>query len=222
MHLNAARQLMKRVPFADVLQAATEDSGDETDMYEDAPEFWAKQLERRGIRDVTAQQALSDARKFRELEYLVRALDSLETVASLAELTNEYVLFAKMRMIMLLTGHREQKKKAGFWPAIGEEVKNTKENMQPLLKNWLLVGIEGKSIHTSKTPPKLTIKQKVIMNYKTFVRLISPRQSWHISVHCTSQALACPGTTFWNAWSSPLSLQSVTRIFRQRLWKLGE
>ncbi|RBR12328.1 uncharacterized protein FIESC28_08667 [Fusarium coffeatum] len=126
MHLNAARQLMKRVPFADVLQAATEDSGDETDMYEDAPEFWAKQLERRGIRDVTAQQALSDARKFRELEYLVRALDSLETVASLAELTNE-----------------EQKKKAGFWPAIGEEVKNTKENMQPLLKNWLLVGIEA-------------------------------------------------------------------------------
>jgi nuclear pore complex protein Nup107 len=98
MHLNAARQLMKRVPFADVLQAATEDSGDETDMYEDAPEFWAKQLERRGIRDVTAQQALSDARKFRELEYLVRALDSLETVASLAELTNEYVLYAKIHM----------------------------------------------------------------------------------------------------------------------------
>ncbi|OBS27423.1 hypothetical protein FPOA_01365 [Fusarium poae] len=125
MHLNAARQLMKRVSFADVLQAATEDSSDEMDIYEDIPEFWAKQLERRDIRDVTPQQALSDARKFRELENLVRALDSLETVASLAELTNE-----------------EQKKNAGFWPAIGEEVKNTRENMQPLLKGWLLVGIE--------------------------------------------------------------------------------
>jgi nuclear pore complex protein Nup107 len=89
MHLNAARQLMKRVSFADVLQAATEDSSDEMDIYEDIPEFWAKQLERRDIRDVTPQQALSDARKFRELENLVRALDSLETVASLAELTNE-------------------------------------------------------------------------------------------------------------------------------------
>jgi nuclear pore complex protein Nup107 len=91
MHLNAARQLMKRVSYEDVWQVATQDSGDEMDMYEDTPELWAKQLERRGIRDVTPQQALSDARKFRELENLVQALDSLETVASLAELTNEYV-----------------------------------------------------------------------------------------------------------------------------------
>ncbi|KAF9767923.1 hypothetical protein IL306_014863, partial [Fusarium sp. DS 682] len=125
MHLNAARQLMKRVPFSDVLQAATEDSGDEMELFEDIPEFWARQLDRRGIRDVTPQQALSDARKFRELENLVRALDSLETVASLAELKNE-----------------EQKKKREFWAAIADEVKNTKENMQPLLKNWLLVDIE--------------------------------------------------------------------------------
>jgi nuclear pore complex protein Nup107 len=48
--------------------------------------------------------------------------------------------------MLILTRRREQKKKAGFWPAIGEEVKNTKDNMQPLLKNWLLAGIEGKSI----------------------------------------------------------------------------
>ncbi|KAF4449329.1 hypothetical protein F53441_7379 [Fusarium austroafricanum] len=125
MHLSAARQLMKRVPFSDALQAVTDDSGDDIELYEDAPEFWAKHLDRRGIHDVTPQQVLSDARKFRELENLVRALDSLETVASLAELTNE-----------------EQKKKREFWTAIGEEVKNTKENMLPLLKNWLLVGIE--------------------------------------------------------------------------------
>ncbi|KAL5617171.1 hypothetical protein FOBRF1_005919 [Fusarium oxysporum] len=125
MHLSAARQLMKRVPFSEVLHAATEESGDEIELYEDIPEFWARQLDRRGIRDVTPQQALSDARNFRELENLVRALDSLETVASLAELTNE-----------------DQKKKREFWNAIGDEVKNTKENMQPLLKNWLLVGIE--------------------------------------------------------------------------------
>ncbi|KAF4338251.1 nuclear pore [Fusarium beomiforme] len=125
MHLNAARQLMKRVPFSEVLQAATEESGDEIELYEDTPQFWARQLDRRDIRDVTPQQALSDARKFRELENLVRALDSLETVASLAELTNE-----------------EQKKKLEFWAAIADEVKNTKENIQPLLKNWLLVDIE--------------------------------------------------------------------------------
>ncbi|KAJ4272345.1 Nucleoporin nup84 [Fusarium torreyae] len=125
MHLSAARQLMKRVPFLDVLQAATDESGEEPDWYENAPEFWGKHLGRRGIRDVTPQQALSDARKFRELENLVRALDSLETVASLAELANE-----------------EQTKKREFWATIGNEVKNTKDNMQPLLSDWLLAGIE--------------------------------------------------------------------------------
>lgn len=52
-----------------------------------------------------------------------------------------------MNVNLILTKCREQKKNAGFWPAIGEEVKNTRENMQPLLKGWLLVGIEGKSTH---------------------------------------------------------------------------
>ncbi|KAF4947229.1 hypothetical protein FGADI_10537 [Fusarium gaditjirri] len=144
MHLSAARQLMKRVPFSEVLHAATEESGDEMELYEDIPEFWARQLDRRGIRDVTPQQALSDARNFRELENLVRALDSLETVASLAQLTNEYAKkeHAEAGTAMMLTGYRDQKKKREVWTAIGDEVKNTKENMQPLLKNWLLAGIE--------------------------------------------------------------------------------
>ncbi|KAF4416176.1 nuclear pore [Fusarium acutatum] len=144
MHLSAARQLMKRVPFSEVLHAATEENGDEMELYEDIPEFWARQLDRRGIRDVTPQQALSDARNFHELENLVRALDSLETVASLAELTNEYAKIenAGAGTAMILTRDRDQKKNREFWNAIGDEVKNTKENMQPLLKNWLLVGIE--------------------------------------------------------------------------------
>ncbi|KAF5705979.1 hypothetical protein FGLOB1_7696 [Fusarium globosum] len=144
MHLSAARQLMKRVPFSEVLHAATEENGDEIELYEDIPEFWARQLDRRGIRDVTPQQALSDARNFRELENLVRALDSLETVASLAELTNEYAKIENpgAGMANILTRDRDQKKNREFWNAIGDEVKSTKENMQPLLKNWLLVGIE--------------------------------------------------------------------------------
>ncbi|KAF5719291.1 hypothetical protein FMUND_4787 [Fusarium mundagurra] len=144
MHLSAARQLMKRVPFSEVLHAATEENSDEMELYEDIPEFWARQLDRRGIRDVTPQQALSDSRNFRELENLVRALDSLETVASLAELTNEYAKIenAGAGTAMILTRDRDQKKNREFWNAIGDEVKNTKENMQPLLKNWLLVGIE--------------------------------------------------------------------------------
>ncbi|KAM5356291.1 hypothetical protein ACJ41O_002937 [Fusarium nematophilum] len=125
LHLNAARQLMKRVPFADVLQAATDDDGTGGDWYEDSAEFWATHLDRRAINDVKPQQVAADARKFRELESLVRALDSLETVASLAMFANE-----------------DDPKPRDFWPKIGDEIKNTKENMQPLLSNWLLVGIE--------------------------------------------------------------------------------
>lgn len=88
MHLNAARQLMKRVPFAAVLSGLAEQDELEAAWFEDT-EFWAQQLERSQISDVTAQQVTADARNFRELESLVRALDSLETIASLVELVGE-------------------------------------------------------------------------------------------------------------------------------------
>ena len=31
-----------------------------------------------------------------------------------------------------------------FWHRVGDEIKAAKDNMQPLLKNWLLAGIESK------------------------------------------------------------------------------
>ncbi|KAK7398017.1 Nucleoporin nup84 [Neonectria punicea] len=124
MHLNAARQLMKRVPFTGVLSGLVEQEELEAAWFED-PEFWAQQLERSQLSDVTAQQVTADARNFRELEALVRALDSLETIASLVELVGE--LPAKNREL---------------WGQVGGEIKNAKENMQPLLSTWLLVGIE--------------------------------------------------------------------------------
>ncbi|KAH8735427.1 nuclear pore protein 84/107 [Ilyonectria robusta] len=123
MHLNAARQLMKRVPFVDVTTGFTEQ--DEAGTWFEDNELWTQQLERSGITGVTAEQVAADARNFRELESLVRALDSLETIASLVELSGE-----------LPASNR------GFWDQVGNEIKNTKENMQPLLNNWLLVGIE--------------------------------------------------------------------------------
>lgn len=87
MHLNAARQLMKRVPFVDVLTGFTEQ--DEAGTWFEDNELWTQQLERSGITGVTAEQVAADARNFRELESLVRALDSLETIASLVELSGE-------------------------------------------------------------------------------------------------------------------------------------
>lgn len=87
MHLNAARQLMKRVPFVDVLTGFTEQH--EAGTWFEDNELWTQQLERSGITGVTAEQVAADARNFRELECLVRALDSLETIASLVELSGE-------------------------------------------------------------------------------------------------------------------------------------
>lgn len=220
LHLNAARQLMRRVSFADVLQAATEDDSAEAGWYEDTPEFWVKHLDRRGILDVTPDQVASDARKFRELEALVRALDSLETVASFSELTNEYVEFVE-RVPGIDTNRksRESVKSREFWASIGEEVKNSKETMQPLLNNWLLVGIEGESrIVANRKCFVLMLKQRATRNCGISARPISPRRFWPISARCTLQAPACRETTCWSAWSLLPSLQSAARICRQASW----
>ncbi|KAF7542886.1 hypothetical protein G7Z17_g11201 [Cylindrodendrum hubeiense] len=133
MNLNAARQLMKRVPFADVVAGFTTQEEQEGAWFEDI-EFWAQQLEGSQISGVTAEQVAADARNFRELESLVRALDGLETIASLVELLGE-----------LPPMNHE------IWGELGIEIKATKENMGPLLRNWLLVGIEGELSHIKST-----------------------------------------------------------------------
>ncbi|KAF7545620.1 hypothetical protein G7046_g9522 [Stylonectria norvegica] len=124
LHLNAARRLMKRVPFAEVVARLSEEAEVDANWEEDI-EFWAQSLERNDITDVSAATVFADARNFRELECLVMALDSLETIASLAELSNE-----------VPSASRE------FWGKVGDEIKNTKEHMQPLLSHWLLAGIQ--------------------------------------------------------------------------------
>ncbi|KAH6895152.1 nuclear pore protein 84/107 [Thelonectria olida] len=122
LHLDAARQLMKRVPFGEIVAALT--GQDEIDNYWFGDiTFWAQQLENHQIPDVKPERVASDARNYRELESLVQALDSMETVASMAHLATEAP---------------ERK----FWTEVGVQVKSTKETMQPLLSNWLITGIE--------------------------------------------------------------------------------
>jgi nuclear pore complex protein Nup107 len=62
-----------------------QDEFDET-WYDDV-DFWAQQLERSGITGVKPEVVLRDARTFRDLESLVKALDSLETVGSMVEIS---------------------------------------------------------------------------------------------------------------------------------------
>ncbi|CAM1507317.1 Fc.00g069580.m01.CDS01 [Cosmosporella sp. VM-42] len=124
LHLNAARRLMQRVPFADVLGGLSEQEEVEGAWIDDV-EFWAQQLERSEIRDVTPRRVIADARNFRELECLVRALDNLEDIGS-----------------MTVLSHEAPPTDRKFWGQTGDCIQATKEHMRPLLKNWLIPSIE--------------------------------------------------------------------------------
>ncbi|OAA79556.1 Nuclear pore protein 84/107 [Akanthomyces lecanii RCEF 1005] len=132
MHLNAARQLMRRVPFSDMLRRIMEQDESEAPQIEDV-RFWEDQLERSNILDEKPEQVVSDARNFRDLEAIVAALDSLETIASLVILSAE----------MPATNRK-------FWAGVGDGIKAAKENMQPLLKGWLVASIADGDEELSK------------------------------------------------------------------------
>jgi nuclear pore complex protein Nup107 len=88
MHLLAARRLMERVSFHEIMQGTGLDDDDEA---MDRITFWSDQLKEKNITSVAPEKVMADARNFRELESLVRALDSLETIGSLVEISAEYV-----------------------------------------------------------------------------------------------------------------------------------
>lgn len=149
MHLNAARQLMERVPFAAVLR---EISDDDEELRLDNVHFWKHHLEQSNVLLVEPEDVLVDARNYRELETLVKALDNLETVASLIEISSEYVPHAPRKTH--LTCRSTPAVNREFWNKVGDEIKLTKENVQPLLQRWLLPSIESKfpSLSTYSVP----------------------------------------------------------------------
>lgn len=77
---------MKRVPYSEVVKDTGFEDGDDAEL--DRIEFWANALERKGI-DAAPERVMAEARNFRELERLVKALDGLETIASLVEISAE-------------------------------------------------------------------------------------------------------------------------------------
>jgi nuclear pore complex protein Nup107 len=90
MHLNAARKLCWRVPFMGILQRRGLEPAEEVDgLQPPGLEFWVQQLALMGSSGASAVQVAADARGLRDLEYLVRALDTMETLASLEELSRE-------------------------------------------------------------------------------------------------------------------------------------
>ena len=79
---------MRRVPFGELTSRIMEDEGEP--QTEDSS-FWETLLEKSNIRGASADQAMADARNYRDLEAIVKALDNLETIASLVVLSAEYV-----------------------------------------------------------------------------------------------------------------------------------
>lgn len=144
MNLNAARQLMQRVPFDAVIRELVEDDDVVGDM--DSVEFWAMQLAKSNITDVTPQEALLTAKNYNDLEALVKALDNLETIASLVVISPEYV-FSFLISIHCANNSRMPAKNKGFWEKAADETKAVKDNMHALLNGWLATGISSKQPH---------------------------------------------------------------------------
>ncbi|KAK1503392.1 hypothetical protein CTAM01_04704 [Colletotrichum tamarilloi] len=139
MHLNAARSFANRVPFDSILRMRSSDFPEQAEdelWWTQDGEFWVNQLEGAGAMDLSPSQVVSDAKVLRELECLVRALDTMETVASLAELSREYVNLT-FGYNILLTTCRDPSVKRDFWAKVGNEVKAAKEHVRPLLVDWL-------------------------------------------------------------------------------------
>lgn len=89
-HLGAARRLLERVSFEKIIQGISGQEETDDSWYEDV-DFWAKLLERSEVSNMNPEQVLAEARNFRGLEALVKALDGLETIASLMLISTEYV-----------------------------------------------------------------------------------------------------------------------------------
>ncbi|KAL7895727.1 nuclear pore protein 84/107 [Trichoderma sp. SZMC 28014] len=124
-NLGAARRLVEKISFEKIIQGIS--GQEETDIawFEDV-DYWARLLERSEITNVNPERVMAEARTFRTLEGLVKALDALETVASLMLLSTE-----------LTHGDRDLR------GTVSEAIKNVKEFMKPLLKGWLIPAIKG-------------------------------------------------------------------------------
>lgn len=81
---------MQKVSFSEIMRDMTDQDEGDVAMYDDV-DFWAQQLTQSGIRNLRTEQVMADAKNYRELEALVKALDSLETMASLVVISAEYV-----------------------------------------------------------------------------------------------------------------------------------
>lgn len=123
--LLAVRKLMERVTLDEIVQNLNVQEAPHVAMLDDI-DFWTQQLEQSGITSAEPMGVMTDARNYRDLESLAKALDSLETMGSLMHLSLETE-----------PGNRK------FWSGVGDAAAVMKDKMQPLSSGWLLLNIES-------------------------------------------------------------------------------
>ncbi|KAK0729412.1 nuclear pore protein 84/107 [Apiosordaria backusii] len=126
--LRAARALSARVPGREIARSKTpftilEQSQDDSPGWFD--EFANNEPDEAFLREcgMSRDRLLNVVRNLWELECLVRALDSMETLASMAGLSRD-------------PSHPPARE---MWTQAGGDVRNVKACMQPVLKDWLLI-----------------------------------------------------------------------------------
>ncbi|KAI1817903.1 nuclear pore protein 84/107 [Poronia punctata] len=125
-NLHAARALSERVRCADIFKRKTDIVvPDETDMsWFDDIVSGATTCYIQG-QEITPEQVTA-AKNFFEMECLVRALDTMETIASSEAMAQDPT----------------EELGRDFWSHVGNEVKCIKSCMRPLLTDWLLESVE--------------------------------------------------------------------------------
>ncbi|KAJ2972174.1 hypothetical protein NUW58_g9238 [Xylaria curta] len=126
-NLHAARCLSERVRCADIFRRKTG-----LTITDDADVSWFEDVRSGAVtvslrgEELSAEQ-IAAARNFFEMECLVRALDSMETIASSEAMAQDPT----------------EELNRDFWGNVGNEVKSIKSFMRPILNNWLLESVEG-------------------------------------------------------------------------------
>jgi nuclear pore complex protein Nup107 len=97
--------------------------------------------------DLTEVQVAA-AKNFFEMECLVRALDSMETIASSEAMAQEYVSTCVSPLWRRHTGANTKSSPTeelgrDFWSHVGNEVRFIKNFMRPICNNWLLESLQG-------------------------------------------------------------------------------
>lgn len=96
---------------------------------------------------MSKEKLINLVRNVWELECLVRALDAMETLSSVAGLNREYGFHLTRYDAVLFTNeacNRESNTTREMWQHTSQEVRSAKACMQPVLKGWLLVSNDGK------------------------------------------------------------------------------